>query len=272
MQRRGRMTSFDPQNYWETRHTKRYGPESVGYAGLGVPYNEWMYRVRGKVVTRELRAAGIDLSSRDVLDVGSGTGFYVRLLRKLGARSVTGSDFAPFALQSLRARFPENRFVQLDISANLLPLELGHFDVITAFDILYHIVEDERYAQAFRNVAALLRPGGYFIFSENFMRGSREAGLHQVSRSDDEIVALLRENGFSIERRAPVFLLMNRPLKSSSRILEKTWSLVEHVTARRDRPWLGAWLGAALYPVEISSVRFMRTGPTTEMMICRKKE
>jgi SAM-dependent methyltransferase len=265
------MGDFDPRAYWDTRHTKRYGPESVGYAGLGVPYNEWMYRVRRHVVAREIRKSGIKLSQSDVLDIGSGTGFYIDLWTRLGAKSVGGSDFAPFAVRSLRERFPDHRFVELDITSSALPPELGQFDLVSAFDIFYHIVDDQKYAQAFHNVAALVRPGGYFVFSENFLPAERESGVHQVSRSCTEITQLLDENHFEILRRAPVFFLMNRPLKSRSRVLSTTWGVIERITSRHDRPYLGDWLGAALYPVEISALRWMSTGPTTEMMICRRR-
>jgi SAM-dependent methyltransferase len=265
------MGEFDPRAYWDTRHTKRYGPESVGYAGLGVPFNVWMYRVRRHVVAREIRKSGIELSRCDVLDVGSGTGFYIDLWARLGAKSVTGSDFAPFAVRSLHEKFPDRRFVELDIAARELPGELGQFDLVSAFDIFYHIVEDEKYSQAFHNVRALVRPGGYFVFSENFLPAERESGMHQVSRSSAEITHLLAENDFEILSRAPVFFLMNRPLKSRSRVLSATWGLIERVTSRHDRPYLGDWLGAALYPIEISTLRWMSTGPTTEMMICRRR-
>lgn len=263
------MTDFDPRAFWEKRHTNRYGPESVGYMGLGVPYNEWMYRVRGRVVRRQMRRAGIDLSSREVLDIGSGTGFYIDLWTRLGARSVTGSDFAPFAVRALREKFPDARFAELDITSRELPRDLGPFDVVSAFDILYHIVDDDSYRRAIANVRSRLRPGGYFVLSENFLASQRESGLHQVSRTYAEILAMLTENGFEVVRRAPVFFLMNRPLKSSSAMLAATWKMISRVTRMTDRPYLGGWLGAALYPLELASVRLRRTGPSTEMMICR---
>jgi SAM-dependent methyltransferase len=263
------MANFDARGYWDNRHAKRYGPESVGYAGLGVPYNVWMYRVRAHVVRREVRKSRIRLSKCDVLDIGSGTGFYIDLWTRLGARSVTGSDFAPFAVAALRETFPDHRFYELDITAPEPTHGLGQFDLVSAFDILYHIVDDEKYAQAFANVRALLRANGYFVFSENFLPAARESRTHQVSRSDAEVTRLLAENDFEILRRAPMFLLMNRPLKARSRMLSATWRVVEHVTSRRDRPYLGHWLGAALYPFEISALRWMKTGPTTEMVICR---
>jgi SAM-dependent methyltransferase len=265
------MSPFDPRAYWDSRHAARFGPESAGYAGLGVSYNVWMYRVRRHVVRREIRKAQIDIARCDVLDLGSGTGFYIDLWSTLGARSVTGCDFAPYAVASLRKQFPDHRFCELDITASELPHELGPFDVVSAFDILYHIVDDGKYAQAFRNVSAVLRPGGFFLFSENLLPGRRETYVHQVSRSYEEIVQLLSDNGFEILRRAPLFLFMNRPLKSRSRVLSRTWSIIERVARNRDRPYLGNWLGAALYPVEISSLACMSSGPTTEMLVCRRR-
>ena len=111
----------------------------------------------------------------------------------------------------MRERFPDHRFVELDITSSELPRELGPFDVVSAFDIFYHIVDDGKYSQAFRNVAALVRPGGYFVFSENFMAAERHVGVHQVSRCGAEITRLLADNDFEIVRRAPVFCIMNRP-------------------------------------------------------------
>src|SRR3954470_14396905 len=166
------MTTLDTQAYWDQRHAENFGPESVGYAGLGIPYNVWMYRVRAHVVAREIRRAGIPLPECHVLDVGSGTGFYIDLWSKLGAKSVAGCDFAPYAVGSLRERFPNNSFFELDITCDELPGHLGQADVVSAFDILYHIVEDAKYSQAFRNVRALLRPRGVFVFSENFLPGA----------------------------------------------------------------------------------------------------
>jgi SAM-dependent methyltransferase len=263
------MTAFDPQSYWEQRHVRKYGPESVGYAGLGVPYNVWMYRVRARVVERELQRAGIDLASRDVLDIGSGTGFYVRLWSRLGAKSIAGSDFSPFAVRALRDEFPGRSFFDLDVTTTALPADLGQFDVVSAFDILYHIVKDDAYRRAIANIRSLVRPGGYFIFSENFMSRERETGLHQVSRTLSEIAGMLAENGLSVVARAPVFALMNRPLKSSNGFLNLTWRSIVRITKMNDRPNLAGWLGALLYPIDLACSRLMSTGPSTEVMICR---
>jgi SAM-dependent methyltransferase len=174
-------------------------------------------------------------------------------------------------VRSLGEKHPTHRFVELDISSERLPATLGQFDLVSAFDIFYHIIDDTAYARAFRNIRSLLRPGGYLVFSENFLPREREVGIHQVSRSNAEIAALLAENELDVVSRAPVFMLMNRPLKSSSRILGSTWRAIERVTRMRNHPRFGGWLGAALYPLELLSLRLATTGPTTEMMVCRAR-
>jgi len=266
------MSNFDPRTYWHERHARQFGPESVGYVGLGVPFNVWMYRVRKDVVTRAIRRARINLRDFDVLDVGSGTGFYIDLWTKLGARYISGSDFAPYAVNALRARFPGIRIHELDITTEELPPELGSYDLVSAFDILYHIVDDERYGRAFRNLRALLRPNGYLVFSENFLLSDRETSGHQVSRCRTEIERVLDDHGFEAVHCAPLFFLMNRPLKSRNRALAAIWHVIERVTGKRDLPMLGEVLGAALYPIELATLRMVRSGPTTELMICRRRD
>ena len=264
-----RVIKFDPRTYWEDRHYRNYGPESVGYAGLGVPFNNWMYRVRRRVVERQLRKAAIDLSECDVLDIGSGTGFYVQLWDKLGAKSVTGSDLAPFAVRALAEKFSSHRFFDLDISGNGLPIDLGKFDLVSAFDVLYHIVQDDAYRRAFSNIKSLVRPGGYFIFSENFLLQKRETLTHQVSRTYTEVAALLAENEFELILRAPMFFFMNRPIKSSNVLLRVSWAAIRRIAGMTHRPYLGSWLGALLYPIELLCLCFISTGPTTEVFLCR---
>src|SRR5215212_2275578 len=97
----GAGESFDARDYWEQRLTRDYSLSGVGYAGLGEPFNSWMYRVRRKVFRREMRRRLRAPGTIDVLDIGSGTGFYVGLWQELGVRSVTGSDLTEKAVGEL---------------------------------------------------------------------------------------------------------------------------------------------------------------------------
>ena len=70
--------------------------------------------------------------------------------------------------------------------------------------------------------------------------------------------------------RRPLFVLMNTPVDSRSRLLERWWGLLMNVMARRAR-WLGGPLGAAVYPVETALTAILREGPTTEIVAARKR-
>lgn len=257
---------FDPRDYWE----RRLGPadlSAVGYQGLGLGYNRWLYRVRRHLFARELGHLDVDWMGRRVLDVGSGTGFYIAQWLRLGA-AITGSDLTNSAIQTLSATFPETPFVRFDL-ADSPPFQAQSFEAISAFDVLFHIVDDDRYQAALRNVSLLLKPGGYFVFSENFVRGSAVRDIHVVSRSLHEIHARLDDVGLEIVTRRPMFVLMNVPIDSGSKTLHAYWRSLERGLVRF--PALGGTVGSLLYPIERALVFVMREGPSTELMICRRR-
>jgi SAM-dependent methyltransferase len=266
LQKNKTTETFDAERYWSSRLEQSYSVEGVGYLGMGEAYNRWMYGVRRRVFSRVVRE-NVELPRARVLDVGSGTGFYVELWRSLGATNVTGSDLSPVAVERLRERVRDTSFHQLDLAEPLTD-ELGQFDAISAMDVLFHIVDDERYAQAIANLAALLAPGGRLIFTENLLHRVTQRAVHQTSRSFEHVVGLLRENGLAVELRRPVFVLMNTPIDTDSRLLRGTWSLLKTVVRRGPR-W-GSLIGATLYPLELVLGRFLSEGPSTEIVLCRE--
>ena len=206
-----------------------------------------------------------------MLDVGSGTGFYVDRWLRLGAR-VTGLDLTEVAVARLTGAFPGARFLRGDIGGALdgVQLEPGSFDAASAFDVLFHIVDDAQYALAFRNIAALLRPGGWFLWSDNFLRHGEIRVRHQASRPLAESVRLAEAAGFEIVDRRPMFVLMNYPADTTSRLLRWAWTAMVAPAALGEP--IGWALGAALYPLERALVRRLRESPSTELMVCRKTQ
>lgn len=257
---------FDAKRYWSDRLGREFSLEGVGYLGLGESYNRWMYAVRRRVF-RNVVKGRVDSSAR-VLDVGSGTGFYVALWRELGVRQVTGSDLTAVAIENLATRFPDSRFLPLDLTEPV-EADAGPFDAISAMDVLFHIVDDDGYAQAIENVAAMLAPEGIFVFTENLLHGHTERGRHQTSRSLEAVSSLLNRAGLEIELRRPAFVLMNTPVDSDSRFLEKSWNLVNILVRGHSRT--GWAVGAALYPLDLALGRLLGDGPSTEIVVCRKR-
>ncbi len=263
------MSSFNPKQYWENRLSGKGGVDRVGYIGLGRYYNDWLYRVQRRVFRRHVRCLVNDYSKVDVLDIGSGTGFYVDLWRSLGVRSVTATDIAAAAVEQLQRKFPGVECRQLDIG-DALPE--GHrssqYDVISAFAVMYHIIDDNRYEQAFNNVFQMLRPDGFFIFSENFVRGAAVRVEHQVSRPLKDIDTILEKAGFRVRVRVPMFVLMNYPIDAKSTYVKFLWESMLWPVRRCHL--LGFFLGAILYPLELMLTSHLPEGPSTELMICEK--
>ena len=242
----------------------------MGFIGLGKQYNDWLYRVKKAVFLRKVRSQGLDLPRSTVLDVGSGTGFFVARWKELGVRNVVGVDLADTAVANLRRGFPDVEFHQMDVGSDVQGRWHGTFDAVSSFDVLYHIVDDEKYATALGNIYSFLRPGGLFIWSDNFVHDRTLRAERQVSRSLQEIEEVLAETGFEIIERRPLFYLMNTPVDSLNRIRRLIWRLISAAVSRSEIA--GLLIGALLYVPERVFTSFLRESPTTEIMICRRPE
>jgi SAM-dependent methyltransferase len=227
-----------------------------------------LYRVRKRVFRRNVGRLPVDFSQANVLDIGSGVGFYIERWKELGVKHITGADITQVVVQRLSHKYPDSKFVQVDIGGDDAALEGYTFDIISTFDVLFHIVDDARFARAIQNIAARLKPGGLFIFSDNFLHGEPVRVPIQVSRALTDIEQLLRENNLEVVERRPMFVLMANPIDSNNTFLKLFWRLVAGLAARSEA--LGFMIGAILYPVELLCTALLRESPTTEMMICRK--
>ena len=264
------MTEFNVEGFWQDRLSANFHLEGVGFCGLGKAFNRWMYRVRRYQFLRIVRSLDLDMSKQDVLDIGPGTGFYIDLWgHRLDAQSVTGADITDVVIENLRNRFPQHQFHKVDISGETIdPLAENTFDLVSCMDVLFHIVGDDLYANAFQNIYRLLRPGGHFIFSENFIHSAEIRHVHHVSRSLRTIENQVTDAGFVIIRRAPMFCLMNTPVDSRSRLINGVWRRLSQLIGRSS--FWGTLLGMGLYPVELLLITLLKEGPSTEIMICMK--
>jgi SAM-dependent methyltransferase len=264
------MSTFQPMAYWEERLRANFDWKGVGFSSLGRNYNRWMYRLRRKVFLRAVHSIPPKWEAVRVLDIGSGTGFYVDLWKQLGVQSVAGCDLTDFAVQRLRQAYPDEKFIQLDIGEKLQCEPRETYDAISAFDVLFHIVDDHRFAQAIANVHKLLSPGGWFLFSELFVHNETKRSEHMVARSLDDVERTLTSAGFRIVSRKPVFALMNEPLDCRNRPYVFLWKVFSRVIRTSDL--VGYLAGACLSPLDLYLTRVIHESPTTEIMICRKAD
>lgn len=264
------MSEFIPGDFWEKRLNQHSGLEGVGYEKLGRPFNIWAYRIRKAAFLNLLETQSVDPRGKRVLDIGSGTGFYLDIWKQLGASPVFGADITEVAVQNLQKRFPDCTVVRLDIGEPLPDNHpwLGTFDMISCMDVLFHIVDDNRFQQAHKNIFKLLKPGGKFIYSDNFLKGETVRTRHQVCHTNAFLSNLFREVGFVEKARKPFMYFSNFPIDSSSKLLRWHWLAFENALALI-KP-LGHLAGPVLFRIDRALIRTKADGPTTKIVLLEK--
>ncbi|HEX3725201.1 MAG TPA: class I SAM-dependent methyltransferase [Pirellulales bacterium] len=112
---------------------------------------------RGALTLSLLERLGIEPPAR-VLDVGCGWGVTLELLEQSGYQA-TGLDISHAALDQLDS--PGRQLVEADLT-QAIPSGAPQFDAILALDVIEHLDDD---AAALRQLASLVRPGGYAVVS-----------------------------------------------------------------------------------------------------------
>jgi SAM-dependent methyltransferase len=263
---------YDPHAFWEKRLRRHFTLGGAGYLNLGEHYNAALYRQRRIVLGRALRRHDITVAGADVIELGPGTGFYVQLWERWGAKSVTGLDIADVVIEQLRQRFPKGRFQLADVTKPW-PVEPASADLVTAFDVLFHVVDEEGFESALEQVARALRPTGTFLVSDLFLHQEPVAAFHQVSRTLVRWQDALERAGLEIIGRLPIFVAMHPPYDLPPglrrRFALRWWAWLEgrleadQRMGRRLGPWLGRFDRVA--------TRLVRDGPSTELLVCRSR-
>jgi SAM-dependent methyltransferase len=136
---------------------------------------------------------------RDFLEIGCGTGFVLSGLHRENPELIlSGSDIFCEGLAFCQARLPEANLFQMD--ARCIPFE-AEFDVIGAFDVLEHIVED---GQVLRQMYQAVRPGGGIILTvpqHPFLWSYFDDASHHKRRySRSELLEKVEQAGFKLNR------------------------------------------------------------------------
>jgi 2-polyprenyl-3-methyl-5-hydroxy-6-metoxy-1,4-benzoquinol methylase len=200
--------TYRPAEFWDERLRQQFDLRGTGETGLSLAYNDACYRLRREVLDKALAAAGISLAGKSVLDVGCGTGFFTRFYLERGAR-VTGLDIARTSVERLAAAFPQARFMLSDVSEVALS---ERYDVVNAFDVLYHITDEARWETALRHLAEAVAPGGVLLVTDVFLARPRSQAEHNRMRTLERYRAILDQAGVRIERLHPTHVLLNRDL------------------------------------------------------------
>ena len=152
------------------------------------------------------------------LEIGCGTGEFIRQIVNNENLEITGSEIYLKGLLYAKKNLLNVDFIQLDITQGKIDKQ---FDMIAAFDVVEHVEND---AAAISNINQMLREGGTLIISvpQHMFLWSRldEIVKHKRRYSRRELLSKLRQSGFDISY-CTSFLFILFPLMLISRLFDK---------------------------------------------------
>jgi SAM-dependent methyltransferase len=134
------------------------------YDAIGQLYEGMKTLPVGLAEQGTLLAALPELTGKSVLDIGTGTGFYPRIYKALGATTVVGVDASTEMItyaRRIEEQQPLGITYEID-TGGALP-KLGDFDVVTAIWLLGYAEGLEALDGMLRNLLANLAPGGALV-------------------------------------------------------------------------------------------------------------
>jgi ubiquinone/menaquinone biosynthesis C-methylase UbiE len=140
-----------------------------------------------------------------VLDVGTGTGVLIPLLRQaIGpSGSITAIDYAEKMIQRCRTKYAHLKNVSIELhDVEELELPPESFDAITCFGLFPHLVNK---VKALGNLYRVLKPGGRLIIAHAYSRSEIKARHYNASSAvasdalpdKSEMKQLLQSTGFA---------------------------------------------------------------------------
>jgi 2-polyprenyl-3-methyl-5-hydroxy-6-metoxy-1,4-benzoquinol methylase len=198
---------YRPREFWDERLRRQFDLRGTGEPELSTAYNQACYDLRRETLAQVLREESFDPAGKEILDVGCGSGFFTDFYVQRAGR-VTGMDIAPTSIERLSARHPRHRFILADVSEQAPP---GRYDLVNAFDVLYHITDEQRWSDAVRHLAEAVKPGGLLLITDTFL-WSGPLEEHNRMRLLGPYEEILRPLGFTWKRPRPTHVLLNREL------------------------------------------------------------
>lgn len=203
------MTNYTPTTYWEQHLRNRPGLLGTGHRRFSMDYNIKMYVAAAANLEAALKRSQTTLSGIDILDVGSGFGYYVDKYLTWGARSVTGVDLTQVAVEHLQREFPGQHFAQADISEPGWRVG-GTFDLVSAISMIFHIVEPTRFQNALVNLCRQVSVSGRLLIVDAFRPEFWPTAAHARLRTLDAYTPTLKQEGFSIVGIYPMHRWLGR--------------------------------------------------------------
>ncbi len=185
----------------------------MGTLGFSGYYNKFLYKAKIRALKKALSSQQIDIHDKTICDMGCGLGFFVDFYHLQGAKDILGVDITNISIENLKRKYPKYDFVKEDISSSLVVSKINRkFDILNAFDVLFHIKDDKEFRQAVTNISDLTKDNGFIFISDLCGSKSIDVAEHVKFRSRQIYETTLEKNSVRIITVFPIYCLLNRPM------------------------------------------------------------
>jgi len=194
LRRRG-SRKFAPERYWETRHqTHQASLKAVGHVKLTDRQSAEQYEIKRSLLIAMIRRHCPETTGRSLLDAGCGIGLLTGAFVEQGF-DVLGVDFSETAIERARAGGIGAKFLVSKLAG--LNIE-QQFDVITAVDVLLHVVDRREWHATLDAFRRHLKPEGVLIVLDWLDARVRRVQPHLRARSQRRYARALARAGLRI--------------------------------------------------------------------------
>lgn len=215
------------------------------------------------------------------MDVGCGTGAYIRYWKSLGVTRLTGFDITSVSVRNLRKIYPNVRFHLLDIANGNSVRSFGKkFDIISVMNVLLHITDDERFVRAISNISEMLKDGGIILIADpiviyNYWGKPFTKESSSKCRPLKQYLEAFTTNRLSVVRLCPTSFFMSDPIDTKGKTTFQIWRLIWRIISLFAKSeTTGAIEGRILYVAEGLLIRIFehtQYGPTGKFLIVGKR-
>jgi len=200
----------------------RKGPFDIGNIHID---SEW----RSDMKWQRVNSAIESLDNRNVLDVGSGNGYYALQMRAAGASNVIGIDpTIVFVMQFLAINLfkQQSSIFVLPVRLEELPLPAQIFDTTFSMGVLYH---QRSPVEHLRQLRQTLRPGGQLVLETIYLPGDGA-----FARTPSDRYARMR-NVWLLPSLAELEVWLRRTGYTNIAIVDQSRTTIEE---QRSTPWM----------------------------------
>ena len=168
-------------------HRRRDRELPAGFYDLDRPANLFLRHGQERALRDALERSGLlPLSGRRLLEVGCGSGNWLEILERFGARreGISGIDLDPGRAAACAARFPGADIRSGD--ASVLPWESGSFDLVFQGTVFSSILDPGMRRAVASEMLRVLAPAGAVLWYDFFMDNPANPNVRGVRRREME--------------------------------------------------------------------------------------